>query len=141
MNGPTEELRQVVVVQSMNLNELPDLFAEQQLLQTFGMIRSEINRDLEQQEDLGDDRDAAYDQLGAIEAWMSVISTAVARMYAPTSPWHRRVAGWAKEVAKTLRWLTDLLLAPLQAVKAALGATSCGISVGFPWGVSVDLSW
>jgi hypothetical protein len=141
MNGPSEPLRQAVVALSMDLDERPDLFAEQSLLRIFDIIGEEMNSDLERQEDLGDNRESAYDQLGAIDAWASVISTAVARMYAPTSPWRRKVAGWAKKVAERLRWLTGLLLTPLRAVAAVLGATSYGISVAFPWGVSVDLSW
>lgn len=142
MNGPSEALRQSIVAVSMDLGELPDLVAEQRLLNTFDIIEQEMARDVERQEDVGaENQAAAYEQLGAIDAWASVISTAVARMYAPTSPWRRKVAGWSKEIGKRMRWLVSLLLPPLQAVRRALGAPSCSISVGFPWGVSVGLSW
>jgi hypothetical protein len=141
MYGPSDSLRHSVVVVSMDLDELPDFLVEQRIISTLELIGQEIASDVERQEDVGESQEAAYDLLGAIDAWASVISTAVARTYAPTSPWRRKVAGWAKNVAERLRWLVKMLLGPLQAVRVALGATSCGIGVAFPWGVSVDLSW
>jgi hypothetical protein len=140
MNGPSIEFRQAVVERLANISEISDSEAEQVVLDTLDMIGEEIIRDLQYQEFPGSP-DAAYDQLGAVDAWASVISTPLARAYAPTSPWRRKVAGWAKTVGSKLQWLVNLLLAPLRAAQAALGASGCDISVSFPWGVSVGLSW
>jgi hypothetical protein len=140
VNGPSEEFRQFVVERLTDISEVPDFEAEQVVEETLETIGQEIARDVEYQE-FPENPDAAYDQLGAIHAWASVISTTVARVYAPTSPWRRKVAGFAKTVGSKLQWLVNLLLTPLRAAQAALGATGCDISVSFPWGVSVGLSW
>jgi hypothetical protein len=140
MNGPSEIGRQAAVAALQDLDETPDLIAEQRLLTVLEGIGEAIRSDIERTErELNSD--SALDELGAIESWASVISAAVARVYAPTSPWKRRAAGWAKEVASRLRWLTNLLLTPLKAAAVALGAVSWSISMNFPWGVSVGLSW
>jgi hypothetical protein len=142
MNGPSEEFRLAVVERSSNLRDAPDAEAEGVLLDVLEQIAEQINEELGNQvEDLGDDREAAFDQLGAVDAWASVISMAVGMTYAPNSPFPRNVAGWAKTVAERIRWLTDLLLTPLRAAQTTLGATGCAIGVAFPWGVSVELSW
>lgn len=141
MIGPELDYRQGVVDQLPPLDDLPDPLAEQVVLnaleQMEGAIRDDVQRPMP---DLTDET-VAYDQLGAIEAWASAISTVVGRVYAPTSPWRRRVAGWAKNVASRIRWLTGLLLTPLRTIASALGASSFSIGLGFPWGVSVSLSW
>ena len=124
----------------MNLDETPDLVIEQRLLQVLGLIQEEMNADLERElPELT--TDTAFEQLGAIESWASVISSAIARVDASTSPWRRKVAGWAKEVSEKIRWIAALLLAPLSAVASVLGASSWSIGLNFPWGVSVALTW
>jgi hypothetical protein len=140
MNGPSENLRQATVAQLQNLDDTPDRVAEQRLLQALQFIEGEISSDIERIEpELNPD--SARDLLSAVDSWASVISSAVARVYAPTSPWKRRVAGWAKEVADRLRWITNLLLTPLRLAAGVLGASSWSIGLNFPWGVSIALSW
>jgi hypothetical protein len=140
VNGPSLEFREFVVARLADIGDAPDPQAEQVVEELLDTIGQEIAGDLQYQE-FPESPDAAYDQLGAIHAWASVISTAVGRVYAPTSPWRRKVAGFAKTVGTKLQWLVNLLLTPLRAAQAALGATGCDISVSFPWGVSVGLSW
>ena len=140
MDGPSESLRQAIVGMLHGIDEAPDLWAEQQLMQAMGVIEEGISSDIERVEpELSSD--SARDVLSAVESWTSVISAAVARVYAPTSPWKRRIAGWAKEVANKIRWITNLLLAPLKGAAIVLGASSWSIGINFPWGVSVGLSW
>jgi hypothetical protein len=140
MDGPRESLRQAIVGMLQDLDETPDLVAEQRLLQALQFIEEGVTSDIERIEpELNSD--SARDLLSAIESWTSVISAAVARVYAPRSPWKRRVAGWAKEVANRIRWITNNLLTPLKAAAVVLGASSWSIGVNFPWGVSVALSW
>ncbi len=141
MEGPSDEFRADVLESIVSVSDAPDEEAELRLEATLNDIGALLERDLE----LGGweslDAESAMDQLAAIDAWAALVSAAVARIYAPASPWRRRVAGWAKSVAARLRWLTNLLLAPLRAVAAALGASSYSIGIGFPWGVSVGLNW
>ena len=140
MHGPSEEARQQIVGMLQATRDLPDLIAEQRLLEALNAIEIELRRDLEERPSL-DSETVAYAQLGAIESWASVVSSAVARVYAPTSPWRRKVAGWASHVAARIRWLANLLLTPLAAVANFLGARSWSIGLNFPWGVSVSLTW
>lgn len=81
------------------------------------------------------------DLLAAIDAWGGLASAAVARTYAPASPWPRSVAGWGKNVTSALQRITRLLLMPLRVAATAMGASSWSIGVGFPWGISISLSW
>ena len=89
------------------------------------------------------DEDGAADVLAAVESWAALASNVVAGYYAPASVFRFRggLAGWAKGIAKHLRKIAKILLTPLQAAASALGADSWSIGVGFPWGVSVSLTW
>jgi hypothetical protein len=88
------------------------------------------------------DREEAFAQLGAVESWASLASYAVARFYAPASPWPwKKLAGWSKGVAERLRRVAGLLLTPLKGVAYVLGASLYSISVGFPFGVAIGLEW
>lgn len=81
------------------------------------------------------------DELAAIEAWASLASDAVARFYAPASPWPRNVAGWSARAAGRLRAISTTLSGVLTPLAPALGAQSFSIGVSFPWGIQVSLSW
>jgi len=81
------------------------------------------------------------DLLAAVDAWAGLASAVVARTYAPASPWRRNVAGWGKKATAALQRITKLLLTPLQVAATALGASSWSIGIGFPWGISISLSW
>ena len=142
MNGPSDEFRSGMFESLVSVADAADDEAEGRLDALLHDIGGMLERDL-----AGDDwsvpldEELATDQLAAIDAWAALTSSAVARVYAPASPWHRKVAGWAKAIAERLRWVTGLLLTPLKAVAAALGAESYSIGLNFPWGLSVGLTW
>lgn len=140
MDGPSDALRGGVLTMVADIDAV-DERAEQSLRAALSDIEGDLSRDVARADLELHDEDAAMDQLAAIDAWTALISSAVARIYAPASPWHRQVAGWAKRISAQLRWLTNLLLAPLRAAAGALGAVSYSISISFPWGVSVGLDW
>lgn len=79
--------------------------------------------------------------IDAVAQWTSVASYAVGRFYGPASPWPRNVAGWGKKAVARLRRISGHLTGPLNAALGATGASSFSISIGFPWGISVGLSW
>lgn len=87
--------------------------------------------------------DEAGELLASVIAWTSAVSHAVALFYAPASPWPTttRLAGWSQRIGRLLRTIVGILNVPLRRAMKALDANSCSISVGFPWGVSVGLSW
>jgi hypothetical protein len=82
-----------------------------------------------------------FDDLAAVDAWAGLASYAVARFYAPTSPWPWHKGGWDKAAPKRLREIAEKLRPALETAARAIGAASWSISVGFPWGVSVSVSW
>ena len=141
MDGPSDAIRVGFLNSIASVADAPDPEAERRLDATLNDIGALLEGDLEHGGWESLDAESAMDQLAAIDAWAALISSAVARVYAPASPWHRKVAGWAKSVAARLRWLTNLLLTPLKAVASALGASSYSIGISFPWGVSVGLNW
>jgi hypothetical protein len=81
------------------------------------------------------------DDLAAVESWAAVASFAVARFHAPASPWPRDLAGWGKTAAARLRSIANILSRILRTVAQALAAASFSIAIGFPWGISIGLSW
>jgi len=83
----------------------------------------------------------AEQQLASLDAWAALMSSAVARVYAPASPWPRRKAGWAQSMVRKLRRMAIRLQALLLPVARALKAVNFSISVGFPWGVSNGLAF
>jgi hypothetical protein len=84
---------------------------------------------------------AGEDILAAVDAWAGLASSVVSRFYAPASPWPRSVAGWGGRAVARLRRICGVLLPALQAGANAVGASSWSVSVGFPWGISVSLTW
>lgn len=85
--------------------------------------------------------DYADDVVEAADAWASVASYAVTRVYfeGPESIWRR--GGFSEKVAKELNAVARTLSGPLRASLQATGASSFSVAVGFPFGVSVGLSW
>lgn len=84
----------------------------------------------------------AHAEHTAVLEWASIVSYAVARYYAPASPWpFRRKAGWDPKVGARLEKLAHVFRSPMGRILTSTGAESFSISVGFPWGISVGLSW
>ncbi len=131
MMGPSTEYRGEVAARLREVgseDELDGLLAEMSI---------EVERDVA----LGNQDQPAEDVLASVEAWAGMVSYVLAFYYAPASPWPFRSAGWDKRIVARVRTTARLLQGPMQAVRAAMGAASFSISVGFPWGVSVGLSW
>lgn len=131
MEGPSEHLRARVG------ERLDTIEAEHQLEELLAEIESEAQDDVAG----GFDGENGEDILAAVDAWAGLASTVVSRFYAPASPWPRSVAGWGRRALVRLRRICSVLLPALQAAANAVGATSWSISVGFPWGISIGLSW
>lgn len=141
MEGPSEGLRRQVEAQLNELEEISDrqvgdrrVIDEGQLAEVLGSIENAIGNDLEEFEQ----RDP-NEELAAIDAWAGLASYAVARVYAPASPFPH--PGWTRRAPENLRRIADKLRGPLKRIAQALGAASWSISVGFPWGVSISVGW
>lgn len=85
--------------------------------------------------------EAADGSLAAVEAWAGLASYAVARFYAPASPWPRDLAGWSTKVVERLREISEKLRRELARAVALLKPESYSVGVGFPWGISISLTW
>lgn len=81
------------------------------------------------------------DQLAAVEGWAALISSAIGRVYVPASPWPRYAAGWDQMIVRRLRRMASRLRAVLEPVARALNAVGFSISVGFPWGIAIGLTY
>jgi hypothetical protein len=141
MNGPSDDLRANVFETIELTREESDTRAEAILAETLDRIDAQIVQDLAEGWDDVDNEEAAFQALGVIDAWAGLASAAVAKVYAPASPWPRGFAGWSQAITQRLRELARRLNPVLQAIKQALGAVSWSIGVAFPWGISVSLTW
>jgi hypothetical protein len=129
VDGPSEGLRERVA------SALGEVSEEDQLDEILGMIEGELEGDL------GAESYDEQSELAAIDAWAGLASYAVGRFYAPASPWPFRKGGWDRRAPERLRRIGERLRGPLERAARALGAVSWSISVGFPWGVSIAVSW
>jgi hypothetical protein len=148
MDGPSDNLR--AAVGGLEWTRRADARAdrgdaEDSLAALLTRIERELTADVEgdlrvttSDVDAGDD---SWDLLAAVEAWAGVSSAAVSQVYAPASPWPRRVGGWGKKAIAALQRIIKILLTPLQVAAKGVGASSWSIGVSFPWGLSVSLSW
>ena len=137
VEGPVNEFRAVV---ADRLNEVTAETPDEQAEAVLDGVLQEIAHQADADVANGWDQDPV-DLLAAVESWASVASYAVARVYAPNSPW-RRLAGFSRHIAAHLTSLRKILFAPLEAAARALGASSFSIGASFPWaGVSVSLTW
>ncbi|MCX5357334.1 hypothetical protein OG864_00875 [Streptomyces sp. NBC_00124] len=124
MEMPDEALRNEVSAQ-------PD--TEAGCARALERIEEALTAELKNQEFGAQDMPAVY-------AWASLISFAVGRTYGPASP--MRFPGFAADVAQKVASLGVLVLRATQEIASHLGEnTIFGVSVGFPWGVSVSLSF
>ena len=130
MHGPSVELRREVVERS------PGLDSEQGLEELLDTIEARLGADAEVM-DVEDPESILTGALG----WASVVSEALARYSAPTSPFRQTLAGWGEGIGRHLARIVEILRRPLELAARALHALSFTIGVSFPWGVSVSLSW
>jgi hypothetical protein len=134
MQRPSPGLRAQVAEEADSLETEDDL---DDLLKEIGL---ELERASPKREPTGEEPTRGLEHTAVLE-WASIVSYAVARYYAPASPWKPRKAGWDPRIASRLQWFATVLRLPLSGLLAETGAESYGISVGFPWGISVGLSW
>lgn len=142
MNAPSSELREEI---AKELDELTaavaardaEEYGEDQLDEILGIIENAVDKAL--QSDAQDEDEHA--ELAAVDAWAGLASYAVARFYAPKSPWPWHEAGWTKRAPERLRRIASKLRPALERAARALGAASWSVSVGFPWGISIAVSW
>jgi hypothetical protein len=100
---------------------------------------SASDTEIDRRQDLTEEQ--ADSQLATIDAWASLMSYAVARVYAPASPWPRRKAGWGQNITRSLRRMVKRLQSLLAPVAKVLKATHFSIAVGYPWGVQIGMSF
>ncbi|MDN5762433.1 MAG: hypothetical protein L0H41_08975 [Microlunatus sp.] len=144
MDAPNDEMRYRAAEVSVNWRpgDYPDAQVEQELDEVLGQLEDEMSQSIDigaRVETLTEEE--AEDQLAAVDAWAGLISSVIGRAYAPASPWPRRSAGWDKRIVKRLRRMATKLRAALAPVSSALGAVHFSISVGFPWGIAIGLSF
>lgn len=131
MEGPPEHFRAWVGQQ------IQTILTEDEL---DGLL-SEIASAAESDVSTGGDHQSGEELLAAVDAWAGLASHVMSRFYAPASPWPRNVAGWSRRALARLRRVCGALLPALTAGAKAVGASSWSISVGFPWGISIGLTW
>lgn len=93
----------------------------------------------------------AYNELAAVETWVSLASHAVQAVYAPSSPsfidrfkknkGQEKLAGWTKVAANKLRQIAEKVRESLRRVAQFLKGVSFSVGVNFPWGVSISVAW
>lgn len=77
--------------------------------------------------------------LAAVTEWASLASYVVARTYGPASP--MPFPGWSNSVARAVTRVAGHLSKPLAWVAKQTQALDYQISVGYPWGFAVGLSY
>jgi hypothetical protein len=111
---------------------------EEALAGVLDRIADEARTDLERVVERGFDGD---ELIAAVEGWASVASYATTRFYfeGPESIFKR--GGYSKDVTSRLHRVVKELAPTLRRGLHATGASSFSIAVGFPFGVSVGLTW
>lgn len=133
MRGPSDDLRQRIGEQIRQLE------SEGQLTHVLDTINEELRMDLAEPPE----KSSPEAVLDAVDGWAGLASSAVTALYAPASPLPLPggLAGWGKGAVNKLNQVAGTLVSPLKYAAKGLGAASWTISVGFPWGVSVGLTW
>jgi hypothetical protein len=137
MRGPQDEFRTEIG------RSIDALGTEDDLYRILDKIEARIRRD-----EPGDvqTEEAAFRELGAIEAWASLASDATIALYAPGSRNLLRrkghdVAGWSNDAAEKLRRIAHALRDKLGQVALVLKALVFSVGVNFPWGITIGISW
>jgi hypothetical protein len=120
------------------VEEARNQWDEEALASVLDRIADEARNDLERAAELGVDGD---ELIAAAEGWASVASYATTRFYfeGPESIFKR--GGYSKDVTSRLHRVVQELAPALRRALHATGASSFSIAVGFPFGVSVGLTW
>jgi hypothetical protein len=142
LRAPSEELRGRVASGWID-RDVSDDEREEILERVLDDIGAQLSSALDEAEleELTSDEEAIA-QLAAIDAWTGLISHAVARAYAPASPWPRRpLAGWSANVTRRLQQMAQSLRKPLDYIVARLGAATYVLSVGFPSGITLSITF
>ncbi len=132
MDGPSEEFRNHVARRAEEVQSEEDL--ERLLGEIEEAVPAYRGEPFPSEED-------PLDVLAAVDAWAALASYAVARFYAPSSPWPGRLAGWERSAARRLRSIAAKLEPRLRAAAQFAQARSWSIGVSFPWGVQISLTW
>jgi hypothetical protein len=150
MEGPSVEFRQDVASRMDGVSPLEiavpnvTLAMESELENLLQEIDGRLRDDIGSSEILRDgefDVANATEILAAIDAWMSLASYAIGRTYAPQSPFRGGVAGWTLDVGRRIEDLARSVRGALSSAAMGLGAESWSVSSGFPFGISVGLSF
>jgi hypothetical protein len=75
----------------------------------------------------------------AVQTWASLVSYAVARTYAPQSPF--RFPGWSTGVSRRLSQIAWLFRSALRPLADQLKALSYSVTISFPVGIGVSITW
>ncbi len=124
MDGPKDRLR-VEIAQELDRLTVEvaerdeDAFGEEQLDEILVRIQNEVEAALE-----AGPQDDGHSELAAVDAWAGLASYAVARFYAPTSPWPWKKGGWTDKAPERLRHIADKLRPALEWAAKTLGAAS-----------------
>jgi hypothetical protein len=144
MPGPSLEFRLLI---AGRLNEIDTMYhttprevtqeVEDQLERILDVILEQCESEM--QTSLGSE--FAGEVIESVNEWAGLLSYAVGRVYAPTSPWFQGLGGWGRGTTKSLREAARIFGKFANKAASDVGATGFGVSVGFPFGVSVGLSW
>jgi hypothetical protein len=119
--------------------------SEEALEEVLDLISSHASDDLGPLARQEPGEDQAWEMLAAVDAWASLASYAFQRIYTEESmavgtPFIQ-FPGTKKSVMQRLQSVSSKLRPALEKACRGLGALSYSISVGFPAGVSVGISW
>jgi hypothetical protein len=118
---------------------------EEILDEALGLIQAFAMDDLRPEADRMSTADDAWDLIASVDAWASLASYATQRIYLDEAPAvgtpFPSYPGWQKKVPRRLRDLARALGAILEQACRLLRALSYSLSVNFPFGVSVSVSW
>ena len=93
MNQPSQDFRSYVAEQAVRLRELPDEQAESGLDELLAVVLEQLQAEVQDVPvEVNEEEGEAY--ASSCHAWASLVSHAVAGVYAPNSPFPRNVAGW-----------------------------------------------
>ena len=85
--------------------------------------------------------DDAHEILSSVHAWAALASRAVGEVYAPASPFPWKAGGWGSEVSARLQALAARFGPAAKIAAKRIWANGVSVSVSFPWGISVGITY